>query len=210
MDQLTKDQDGRAWDFDDPEMRERARCLVSKGSTLLVIGSPMCTYFSNIVNIAKLRMKAGEFERRYVHAIRHLEFMCDLFDIQLRAGGHILFEHPASATSWNLPFIKEMVKRANMICVTAHHCRFGMSGRDNRGTGLVLKPTKFLTDCPAIAVDLNRQCIGGRRHISSLDAEASRNLQSIRQLCARPSPEDWPDNARQTTGSSRCPGTIFR
>ena len=106
MDQLTKDQDGRAWDFDDPVMRERARCLVSKGSTLLVIGSPMCTYLSNIMNLAKLRMKEGEFESRYAHAGRHLEFMFELFDIQLRAGGHILFEHPASASSWNLPFIQ--------------------------------------------------------------------------------------------------------
>ena len=59
LDQLTKDQDGRSWDFDDPVMRERAGRLVAKGSTLLVIGSPMCTYFSNIMNLAKLRMKEG-------------------------------------------------------------------------------------------------------------------------------------------------------
>ena len=63
-----------------------------------------------------------------------------------------------------------MAKRAGMICVTAHFCRFGMSGRDHRGAGLVLKPTKFLTDCPAIAAELDRQCVGGHRHISSLNA----------------------------------------
>jgi hypothetical protein len=45
-----------------------------------------------------------------------------------------------------------------------------MSGRDQHGSGVVLKPTKFLTDCPAIAAELNRQCIGGHRHISTLNA----------------------------------------
>ena len=63
-----------------------------------------------------------------------------------------------------------MVNRAGMICVTAHVCRFGMSGRDQHGSVLVLKPNKFLTDCLAIAAALNRQCIRGHRHISTLNA----------------------------------------
>ena len=99
MDRLVKDSDGHAWNFDDPAMRERARALVSKGFTLLVIGSPMCTYFSNIMNIAKLRMKPGDFERKYAHGVFHLQFMFELFDIQLQNDGHVLFEHPASASS---------------------------------------------------------------------------------------------------------------
>ena len=113
-DQLVKDSDGHAWNFDDPEMRDRARALVSKGFTLLVIGSPMCTYFSNIMNIAKLRMKPEDFERKYAHAVSHLQFMFELFDIQLQNDGHILFEHPASASSWTLPFVVEMTKRSGM------------------------------------------------------------------------------------------------
>ena len=34
----------------------------------------------------------------------------------------------------------------------------------------MLKPTKFLTSSLAIAAELNKQCIGGHRHISSLNA----------------------------------------
>ena len=151
-------------------MRDRARDLVSKGSTLLVIGSPMCTYLSNIMNLAKLRMKPGDFDRKYTHAVAHLEFMFELFDLQLKNGGHILFEHPASASTWSLPFVIEMSKRPGMQCVVAHMCRFGMSGRDHHGPGLVLKPTKFLTSSSAIAAQLARQCVGGHRHISSLNA----------------------------------------
>ena len=170
LDRLVKDADGRSWDFDDPTMRERAKSIVARGSTLLVIGSPMCTYFSNIMNIAKLRMKPDDFERKYAHAVSHLEFMFELFDIQLRNGGHILFEHPASASSWSLPFVVEMSKRPGMKCVVAHMCCFGMSGRDHHGPGLVLKPTKFLTSSPCIAAQLARSCSGGHRHISSLNA----------------------------------------
>ena len=96
--------------------------------------------------------------------------MFELFDIQLQTGGHILFEHPASASTWSLTFVEELAKRPGMICVVAHMCRFGMSGRDQNGPGVVLKPTKFLTDSPAIAAELDRKCIGGHRHISTLNA----------------------------------------
>ena len=119
LDRLVKDTDGRSWDFDDPTMRDRARDLVSKGSTLLAIGSPMCTYLSNIMNLAKLRMKPDDFDRKYAHAVAHLEFMFELFDLQLKNGGHILFEHPASASTWSLPFVIEMSKRPGMQCVVA-------------------------------------------------------------------------------------------
>ena len=209
LDRLVKDSDGRAWDFDDPTMRNRARALVSKGSTLLVIGSPMCTYLFNIMNIAKLRMKDGDFERKYAHAISHLQFMFELFDIQLQTGGHILFEHPASASTWSLPVVIEMTKRPGMVCVVAHMCRFGMSGRDPHGQGLVLKPTRFLTDSHAIAAELDRKCTGGHRHISTLNAGGLAQFAiyppALSRHChwTRPSTQSRraksPDLARQTS-----------
>ena len=45
-----------------------------------------------------------------------------------------------------------------------------MTGRDQLGQGFVLKLTGFLTNCPALATALNRQCTGDHRHISILDA----------------------------------------
>ena len=65
----------------------------------------MCTYFSNIMNLAKLRMVPGEFERRLAHATDHFRFMFDVFELQILLGGYILFEHPKNATSWSLDFV---------------------------------------------------------------------------------------------------------
>ena len=41
LDLTTKDTDGRAWDFNVPEMRNRAARLVLKDKPMLLIGSPM-------------------------------------------------------------------------------------------------------------------------------------------------------------------------
>ena len=96
--------------------------------------------------------------------------MFSLFELQLSLGGYILFEHPRDATSWTLDFVESMKWRPGMRCVVAHMCRFGMTGKDQLGQGLVLKPIRFMTDCPALAVALDRQCAGDHRHISSLNA----------------------------------------
>ena len=57
-----------------------------------------------------------------------------------------------------------------MKFIETHMCRFGMTGRDHLGQGLVKKPTGFLTDCPALARTLDRKCTGDHRHLSSLNA----------------------------------------
>ena len=46
LDLTTCDSDGRPWDFDDPEMRDRAWAKVVAEKPLFVIGPPMCTAFS--------------------------------------------------------------------------------------------------------------------------------------------------------------------
>ena len=115
-------------------------------------------------------MAPGEFDRRLAQATDHLRFMFSLFELQISLGGYILFEHPRDATSWTLDFVQAMRWRPGMKFIITHMCRFGMTGRDQLGQGLLLKPTGFLTDCPALAATLDRQCTGGHRHISSFNA----------------------------------------
>ena len=42
LDITTRDYDGKPWDFNDPEKRERALALIDSKKALLLIGSPMC------------------------------------------------------------------------------------------------------------------------------------------------------------------------
>ena len=46
LDLTTTDSDGRAWDFDEKEMRERAMKRLGTEKPQLLLGSPMCTAFS--------------------------------------------------------------------------------------------------------------------------------------------------------------------
>jgi hypothetical protein len=46
----THDHDGRHWDFDEEEMRDRAWAKVRAEQPLLLIGSPMCTAFWQHIN----------------------------------------------------------------------------------------------------------------------------------------------------------------
>ena len=51
FDLTTTDDDGRAWDFNSVEMRNRAIHKVLKDRPLLLIGSPMCIAYSTLNNI---------------------------------------------------------------------------------------------------------------------------------------------------------------
>ena len=136
LDWLVNDSDGKPWAFDDTTKRRDAEELIRKTRPRLLIGSPKCTYFLNIMNLAQ--------------AVDRLRFMFIPFELRLSLGGYILFEHPQNATSWRLDFVEAMKWRPGMKCVIAHVCRFGMIGKDQLGQGLVMKPIRFMTDCQGI------------------------------------------------------------
>ena len=46
LDLTTADTDGRIWDFDETEMRGRARKRLAKERPMPLVGSPTCTAFS--------------------------------------------------------------------------------------------------------------------------------------------------------------------
>ena len=84
LDLTTSDVDGRAWDFDEKEMRDRAMAKVRDEKPMLLIGSPMCTAFSTWQRInAKIRDPlVVEAERR--RAVEHLQFSVELYREQMR------------------------------------------------------------------------------------------------------------------------------
>ena len=74
FDQSTADADGRAWDLDEKEMRDRALERVRREQPMLLAGSPMCTASSTWQRIDnKIRdpvTVAAELQR----AVMHLDF----------------------------------------------------------------------------------------------------------------------------------------
>ena len=51
LDLQTHDDDGREWDFNEQDMRERAMAKIDEDKPMLVILSPMCAPFSQMQNI---------------------------------------------------------------------------------------------------------------------------------------------------------------
>ena len=86
----TSDGDGRPWDFDEKEMRDRAIKRVREDKPMLLIGWPMRTAFStwqrinnNIWNPATV---AAELKR----AVMHLEFCVELYREQAKNGRSLI------------------------------------------------------------------------------------------------------------------------
>ena len=88
----------------------------------------------------------------------YLQFMISLYAIQMEEGRYFLHKHPSMASSWSE---REMLVLAASPSVKIAHCnmcRFGMEASDKIGTGLVSKPTKFMTNSNIIFNKLNVKC----------------------------------------------------
>ena len=162
LDITTTDVDGRAWDFNQLEMRNRAIRKVLKDEPLLLIGSPMCTAFSQLNNINYVRMPREEVEQRIMYGRKHLEFCTKLYELQWKAGRYFVHEHPASASSWDEQCIKRMLKKFGVTRVVADQCMYGLTTTDGKTTKLARKRIGFMTNSPCIATQLNAKCPNSR------------------------------------------------
>ena len=84
------------WDFNNEEQRMRAVNYIEKEKPMLLIGSPMCTAFSQL---QRLNAKNAHSVTKMKEAINHMKFVTKLYGMQADAGRLFLHEHPATATS---------------------------------------------------------------------------------------------------------------
>ena len=158
MDLTTRDTDGRAWDFNIPEMRNRAARRIVTDKPPLVIGSPLCTVYSAMNNINHARMATEVVQERFAYARKHLECATKLYMLQIQGGRYFLHEHPASASSWSEACIKEVMSKKGVTKVIGDQCRYGLVSEGKEGQGPAKKPTGFMTNSPCIALQLQRRC----------------------------------------------------
>ena len=71
--------DGLPWDFDNPEKRAKAKQLVQTRKSLLLVGSPMCSAFSQLQHLTFPRMSKQEVERIINYGRKHLDFCLELY-----------------------------------------------------------------------------------------------------------------------------------
>ena len=86
MDLTTTNPEGESWDFTKAHHRAMARDIVEETKPLFLVGSPPCTFFSILQGMNKWRWTAHEIKRKYVEAMTHLLFVCELYKLQHREG----------------------------------------------------------------------------------------------------------------------------
>ena len=158
MDIITNDTDGRAWDFNVAEMRNRAARRVLTDKPMLFIGSPMCTIHSVMNNMNYAHMPPEVVKKRFDYARRHLEFATQLYKLQMQGGRYFLHGHFESASSWQEKCIKSILQMEGVKRVVADQCRYGLKSKDENGVGPARKSTGFMTNSPCIALQLKRRC----------------------------------------------------
>ena len=86
------------WNFDRAEDREMAERYVREWKPTFLIGSPMCTMFSQLQELNKNR-DPERFQEILKKAERHIQFAVKLYREQMKGGRYFIHEHPAAATS---------------------------------------------------------------------------------------------------------------
>ncbi len=179
LDLTVNDTDGEPWDFNVKEKRDKAERLIRSKKALLLIGSPMCTAFSQLQHLNFSKMSKHEIEQVIEHGTRHLEFCMHLYRIQVNQGMYFLHEHPEQASSWHNEKVKGVLNMKNVRKVTGHMCAFGML----QGNQLVKKPTSFMSNCDKLLSRLEKKCDAAHRHILLVGGRAKRAQVYPDELC---------------------------
>ena len=120
----------------------------------------MCTAFSQIQAINKGRRDPNVVRRELDEAKDHIRWVMRLCAMQARANRYFVFEHPASATSWEMAEIQKVREMPGVVRVKFDMCQFGMEAIDP-ADGMVKpvqKQTAVLTNSYEVAQRLRRDC----------------------------------------------------
>jgi hypothetical protein len=93
----------------------------------------------------------------------HMEFVTELYREQVLGGRYFLHEHPLCATSWALDCVRETMAMPGVDSEWGDQCQYGQEA----GTGSpVKKPTRWMSNSPAILAKLRAKCHGKRGNCS--------------------------------------------
>ena len=165
LDLTNTDENGEQWDFTLKLMRDKAYTMVEEQKPYCLVGSPGCTPFCAYqhLNAARHGWSKEEVERRRLAGVVHLEFVCRLYDLQLKNKRYFLHEHPATATSWREPCIADILSRDGVDRVVGDQCQYGQGDEHDNP---VRKSTGWMSNSPCVREALSQRCTGLRGYCS--------------------------------------------
>ena len=115
--------------FDFLTVESRAACLqaLKEKKPRWVNVSPPCTMYSPLQQLFNLKkMSESQKRARFQEADNLLDFGMHLCRIQSAAGRYFLFEHPARASSWERPSVKQALELPGTFLIAFDQCRTGL------------------------------------------------------------------------------------
>ena len=97
MDLTTTDENGIPWDFTCPDRRKAALAYIKQHRPLLIVGSPMCRMFSQMMRVNRKKMGELRYRRELRAAVDHVIFMLQVYELQMQEGRYFVHEHPPAS-----------------------------------------------------------------------------------------------------------------
>ena len=96
--------------FSKEVMRDKARRRIKEEDPTILIGSPMCRDWCQMMQINWPKMSPLEKAKRLEETRQHIKFVCSLYRDQHQRGTYYMHEHPAQAKSWHEADISHLEK----------------------------------------------------------------------------------------------------
>ena len=151
------------WDFFNAKHRKELWRVLTEEEPDLVVLTPECRAFSQMMNVNWERMSAEDVERVRVSGMAMFQFCIRVAEHQIRNGKHFLLEQPDGASSWETHAAKWLAMRLQVESVSFDQCRFGLNPS---GRGLSKKRTRFMLNQYSIHKEfLDKDCTGDHEHV---------------------------------------------
>ena len=135
-------------------MRQKFSEKIKQEKPTLVVGSPLCTAFSTWQYLNNAKADPEKVARAWAAAMVHLNFSCEIYQIQIDEGRYFLHEHPAKATSWRQRCAVRVMNDPNVDVVESDQCQYGQ--KDQSTGDPIKKPTKCMSNSTEILKSLSR------------------------------------------------------
>ena len=149
------------WDFRREDHRIAFMVRLKTQRPRVLILSPPCTMHSALMAMNWYYMPIDVRLALYREGLLHLEFCCLLIDYQVSQGFGYVYEHPASALSWQNRKMRRAMADPNSLLAIFEMCMFGLKSKVSRTP--MKKTTKVLTNVPGVFRRLNG-CMCQKQH----------------------------------------------
>ena len=119
------------YDFTDEKVRDAAKKEIDQNDTDVIVMSPPCTKFSSQQRSNETKKRKRVIRGQQKAATMHIDFCIEIMKMQMAAGRYFIFEHPSSASSWELPRMMRLLKRQSIWEVESDQCQYGQRGGGN-------------------------------------------------------------------------------